>query len=313
MARNIPSPIALRAFEAAARNLSFTRAAAELNVTQAAISHQVKLLEGELRVSLFQRLTRRLLLTHEGQTLYAVVNEAFVRMEDVIEQLRSGTGEQVLTVSLTPYFSAKWLTMRLSRFWARHPNIDLRLHHTSTPGQSGQEQVDVSITWGLDEWPNLDYKPLITARVVPVCSPRLIHDEPLVEIDDLYNHTLLHENDYTLWTRWLKRMGVKNVELKRGSTMDDSNVVMQAAIDGQGVALGSDLLCSEELDSGRLVMPFDIELSMKYSYYIVYRPGSLDQPKIRAFYQWMLDEVENDSCPGVKQSPGPGKPEHVST
>jgi LysR family glycine cleavage system transcriptional activator len=294
VARNIPSPIALRAFEAAARHLSFTRAAEELNVTQAAISHQVKHLEGELNVLLFRRLTRKLLLTQEGQTLYAVVNEAFVRTEEVVEQLKSGKGNQALNVSLTPYFSAKWLTVRLSRFWAKHPDIDLRLRHSSRPGQSGQEDADLSITWGLDDWPHLDYKPLITARVVPVCSPRLLEDKPLDTIDDLYNHTLLHESDYSLWTRWLKRVGVDHVDLKRGSTMDDSNVIMQAAIDGQGIALGSDVLCAAELESGQLVMPFDADLCMHYSYYVVYRPGALDRPKIRAFYQWMLDEVEMD-------------------
>ncbi len=133
MSRYLPSPIALRSFEAAARHLSFTRAANELNVTQAAISHQVKSLEDHLRGRLFVRLTRKLLLTNDGQALYSVVSEAFDRIGDVADKLRSGTGNETLTVSLTPYFAAKWLTHRLGRFWSRYPNIDLRLHHSRQP------------------------------------------------------------------------------------------------------------------------------------------------------------------------------------
>jgi LysR family glycine cleavage system transcriptional activator len=294
MARNLPSPIALRAFEAAARHLSFTRAAVDLNVTQAAISHQIKLLESDLGFPLFTRLTRRLLLTNEGQTLYAAVYEAFDQIEDTIEKLTSGIGDQVLNVSLTPYFSSKWLTLRLSRFWALHPNIDLRLHHTSDPGQFDQSEIDLAITWGLDDSPDLDSKHLMVSRVIPVCSPDLITpDRPLNTFDDLYNHTLLHENDYSLWTLWLERAGVKNVRLKRGLTMDDSNVLIQAAIDGQGVAMGSNFLCADDIDAGKLTMPFPIELSIPYSYYIVYKPGALNRPKINAFYRWLLSEAQS--------------------
>lgn len=293
MAYQLPPPIAMRAFEAAARHLSFTHAASELNVTQAAISHQIKQLEEYLKNPLFIRLTRKLLLTNEGQSLYSVVNESFGKIEKVSEQLRSGIGDEVLTISLTPYFSTKWLALRLGGFWAQHPNIDLRLHHTSQPGNLNQNDADMSIIWGMDEFPNLDVKPLITARVVPVCSPKLITaKKPLNSIDDLYHHTLLHESDYSLWISWLERAGVKNVNVRRGSTMDDANVVMQAAIDGQGVALGSNVLCKDDIDTGRLIMPFDINLSMHYSYYIVYRPGALERPKINAFYEWLLSEVD---------------------
>ena len=295
MARKLPSLIALRAFESAARHLSFTKAADDLNVTQAAISHQIKILEGYLGFQLFLRLTRKLLLTNEGQTLYSTTYEAFNSIEDTVDKLNSGAGDQVLNVSLTPYFSSKWLTIRLSKFWIQHPNIDLRLHHSADPGQFEQDDIDLAITWGLDDWPELDSKPLIRSRVVPVCSPGLITPQrPLEKLDDLYHHTLLHENDYTLWTMWLERAGVKDVKLKRGSTIDDSNVLIQAAIDGQGIALGSDILCKQDLNSGRLILPFDLSLSIPYSYYIVYRPGMLSRQKVNAFYQWLLAEVETD-------------------
>ena len=294
MARNMPSPIALRAFEAAARHLSFTRAAGDLNVTQAAISHQIKLLENDLGFPLFIRLTRRLLLTNEGHALYASVYEAFDQIEDTIGKLTSGIGDQVLNVCLTPYFSSKWLTVRLSRFWALHPNIDLRLHHSSAPGQFDQGEIDLAITWGLYDAPHLDSKQLLVSKAVPVCSPDLATSErPLKTLDDLRNHTLLHENDYTLWTLWLERAGAKDIRLKRGSTMDDSNVLLRVAIDGQGVALGSDLLCADDFNSGKLIMPFPAELSIPYSYYIVYKTGALNRPKINAFYHWLLSEAES--------------------
>ena len=262
-------------------------------MTQAAISHQVKLLEQNLGTKLFVRLTRKLLLTDEGQALYAVVGESFYNISEVSDRLRSGADDEVLNVSLTPYFSAKWLTVRLSRFWAAHPEIDLRLHHTPQPGDFGNVDSDIAITWGQDDWESVDTQRLLSSNVVPVCSPSLItRDRPLKTIDDLYSHTLLHENDYSLWTLWLKRAGVENVNLKRGTTMDDANVILQAAIDGQGVALGADVLLTEELSSGRLVMPFPSDLSMTYSYYIVYKHGSLERPKIRAFYEWLLEEAK---------------------
>ncbi len=296
MALNLPPPIALRAFEAAARHLSFTRAAGELNVTQAAISHQVKVLERDLGVRLFVRMTRKLQLTQEGHTLYSIVGESFHQISETSERLRKGMEDGILNVSLTPYFSAKWLTVRLSRFWTRHPHIDLRLHHSPHPGDFQNPDIDIAISWGQDDWKSMDSKLLLRTRVLPVCSPRLITpDRPLNTVDDLAHHELLHENDYSMWTMWLKRAGVEDVLLERGTTMDDANVILQAAIDGQGVALGSDILLTDEFASGRLISPFAKERSMAYSYYIVYKHGTLDRPKIRAFYDWLL--VEADTPP----------------
>lgn len=292
MSRKIPSPIALRAFESAARHLSFTRAADDLNVTQAAISHQIKQLESELGVPLFIRLTRRLLLTNEGQTLYSSVYDAFDLVENAVEEIISGVGNDFLNISLTTYFSSKWLTIRLSRFWALHPNLDLRLHHSVNPGVFERGDIDLAITWGLDDRANLESSPLLRSHVVPVCSPELITNErPLDNLLDLYKHTLLHENDYSMWTLWLERAGIQEVQLKRGSTMDDANVVLQAAIDGQGVALGSDVLCADDLASGRLVMPFSSAYSIPYSYYVVYKPDALKRKNVRKIYDWLMSEA----------------------
>lgn len=292
MSQNLPPPVALRAFEAAARHLSFTRAAAELSVTQAAVSHQIRVLEEYLHAPLFTRLPRRLLLTEQGQSLYAVVGEYFSKLAEVTSDIKSTAGGGVLNVSLTPYFSAKWLTIRLSEFWNRHPNIDLRLHHVARPDQLDRPDIDVAISWARDKWPGAESKLLLSARVLPVCSPKIItRNKPLKIVDDLYNHTLLHEQDYSLWSLWLKRAGIKNVNLKRGSTLDDSNVILQAAIDGQGVALGADMLLTDELHSGRLVMPFDPSISTRVSYYILYRQGAMKNPVIATFCNWLLNEA----------------------
>ena len=292
MARNLPPPIALRAFEAAARNLSFTRAAEELNVTQAAISHQVRVLESHFGVPLFVRLTRRLRLTGDGQALYSAAHEAFDRLEETSQQIRGGLADSVLTVSLTPYFSARWLTPRLSRFWTTCPAIDLRLHHSATPGKLDSEEVDLAIGWEMDVASDSDTRPLLSANVVPVCSPELVANKrPIGEIDDLYHYTLLHENDYRLWTMWLESAGVDRVNLKRGTTMDDANVVLQAAIDGQGIALSADVLIMDEIESGRLVFPLGHRHSLGYSYSIACRPGSWKRPKVQLFYDWLLGEV----------------------
>ena len=198
MRRTLPPPIALRAFESAARLLSFTRAAEELSVTQAAVSHQIKVLEEFFGFPLFVRLTRKLMLTHEGQSLYAAANEGFGIIENTVSDLLTGRSDETLDISLTPYFSSRWLSPRLGRFWESHPNIDLRLHHTSQQELRPRENIDLSITWGLDDWPNLDSAPLLHARVVPVCSPSLVRGKRAIRtVDDLYRHNLLHETDYS--------------------------------------------------------------------------------------------------------------------
>ncbi len=293
MSRYLPPPIALRSFEAAARHLSFTRAANELNVTQAAISHQVKILEEHLRAPLFLRLTRKLLLTGEGQNLYAVVSDAFDRIGDTADNIRNGTGNETLTVSLTPFFAARWLTHRLNRFWADYPQIDLRLHHSREPVAFDQMEVDLSLSWRRADRSDRDATLLLRSRVVAVCSPKIISAKrPLRTPVDLAHHTLLHDGDYELWTQWLEDVGETRINVRHGSTMDDSNVVLQAAIDGQGVALSTDTLLREELHTGRLVMPFGVSVSTDLTYYIIYPKGALERQKIRVFHDWLLAEAK---------------------
>lgn len=292
MARRLPPLHTLRAFEAAARYLSFTRAAQDLNVTQAAVSHQIKALETFFGVKLFRRFTRRLALTGQGKLLLPVVTDVLDRLAAVTERIADPAADRLLTVSVTPSFGGKWLVRRLGRFRQQHPDIDLRLHNSLEPADFAREDVDIAVRWGRGNWFGLEVEFLKGEVVAPVCSPALREGpDPLHTPEDLKHHTLLHDYDYDDWTKWLRAVGVTDVDPRRGPIMDETNVVIQAALEGQGVALGDLSLLAEDLRAGRLVRPFDISLETDYGYYIVYPRGALEAPKVRAFRDFLLAEA----------------------
>ncbi len=292
MSYRLPPLNALRAFEAAGRYLSFTRAAEELHVTQAAISHQIKTLEDHLGIRLFQRRPRKLFLTEAGQTLLPVLYEAFKQISETVEGLSKTTNGNILTVSLRPYFAAKWLTPRLGQFWQQHANIDLRLHHTIQTVDFVREDVDMAVRWGRGDWENVQSEVLLRAKLTPVCNPALLTGvHPLHAPADLRYHTLLHEESYFDWGQWLAKAGVHHVDLRHGLIIDDTNVRIQAAIDGQGVALGCFPLIADDIAGGRLVRLFDLVLD-EFAYYIVYPVGALSNPKVKAFRNWLLEETD---------------------
>ena len=292
MPRRLPPLKALRAFESAARFMSFTRAADDLSVTQTAVSHQVRALEEWFGVSLFRRGGRKLALTESGKLLYPAAAEAFDRIAEAAERASGPDGNRTLTVSLTPSFGTRWLVQRLGRFWARHPEIDLKLHHTIHLVDLRREEADVAVRWGRGSWPGLEAEFLIRAGFTPVCSPALLSGpHPLRRPADLRNHTLLHEEDYEDWTQWLTAAGVDGVDPRRGPVIDDPSVLDRATLDGQGVALGRTDLIAEHLAAGRLVRPFDLDLDTDYAYYVVYPPKSLERPKVKAFRDFVLAEA----------------------
>ena len=291
--RRIPPLNALKDFEAAARHLSFTLAAAELNVTQAAVSHQVKSLEEYLQVPLFRRLTRKLVLTEEGRRLLPSLTSAFDEMERAVRALERSRNTPVLNVTVTPAFSSKWLVSRLGRFWSAHPEIDVRLHHSIQTADFERDEVDIGVRSGKGDWTGLVSERLLTIDLVPVCSPELLEGKPGLKVPaDLKYHTLLHEDDYSAWIQWLSMAGVKDIDPCRGPLIDDPNVLLSAAADGRGVAMGSRSLVEGDLASGRLVQPFDLTVETPIAYHVVYRPGALKQAKVKAFRDFLMEEAK---------------------
>ena len=292
MARRLPPLNALRAFEAGARHLSFTKAAEELFVTQAAVSHQVKLLEQYLGVALFRRMTRKLALSAEGRRLIGPVEEALDILAEAAESLRAGAGGGTLTLSLTPSFGIQWLSQRIGRFWTAHPEIDLRLQHSIHLVDFARDEVDAAVRWGNGDWPGVEAVYLMRAGIVPVCSPALCEGPPALNLpDDLRHHTLLHERDYTEWAQWLAVAGAREVEARRGPIIDSSTVVLQAARDGQGVALTSEAIVRADLAAGRLVKPFDVDLDADNAYYLVAPPKAFERADVQAFRDFLLAEL----------------------
>ena len=295
MANRLQPLNALRAFEASARQLSFTRAAEELFVTQAAISHQIKSLEDHLGIKLFMRKNRSLLLSEEGQSYYLDIKDIFNALHDATEKLLARGAKGAITVSMQPSFAIQWLVPRLNAFNTLHPEIDVRIKAVDQPENSLTEDVDVAIYDGRGHWPNIHAEKLHTEYLIPVCSPLLLNGKkPLEKVKDLSQHTLLHDTSRKDWKRWFKQVGVKGGNLNHGPIFSHSTMVMQAAIYGQGVALAYSVLAKPDIDSGRLVCPFNDVLVSKNSYYVVCRESQVDIGKIEAFAEWMLETTSNE-------------------
>ncbi len=296
MPRRLPPLNALKAFEAAARHESFTRAAEELCVTQGAVSHQVKALEAELGLKLFNRERQRLLITEAGRGYLAVVRDAFDRIADGTERLLQRQSGGALTVSTSPNFAAKWLVHRLGRFAEAHPEIDLRvsasLHHVDF----AREDIDLAIRHGDGTASGLHVARLCTEELFPVCSPKLLDGrKPLRALSDLGRFPLLHVNDRQGWSQWLDFAGVTGVDRSRGPVLNQASMAIDAAVDGQGVVLARTALAAWDLIAGRLVRPFDIAMPVSYAYWIVCSKATAKLPKIVAFSDWLLAEAADDA------------------
>ena len=293
MARRLPPLNSLKCFEAAGRLLSFTGAAKELNVTQAAISHQVKVIEEYLGFSLFDRYPRRLALTEQGKILLPEVIEAFDRVSQAIGGLTKEQHSNLLSVRLAPSFAAKWLSPRLKYFWLQYPEIDLCLYHANAAVDFRREEIDIAVTYGKGDWPGVVADKLLGLDFFPVCSPAFMHnDKPLTDIDNLRYYTLLHDASYDCWQEWLELARLDDINAEKGTIIDDTNVLIQAAIEGQGIALGSSTFVEDHLESGRLVKPFDVILENDFCYYVVCPESHLKNPAVRAFKEWLLSLVE---------------------
>jgi LysR family transcriptional regulator, glycine cleavage system transcriptional activator len=295
MRRSLPPLNALRSFDAAARHRSFTRAAEELCVTQGAVSHQVKALETELGLQLFKRERNSLVITDAGRVYHAVVRDVFDRLElgtdRLLQRQRSGT----ITVSTSPDFAAKWLVARLGRFAEAYPEIELKLSATMHHVDFAREDVDLAIRHGDGNWPGLNAVNLTAEELFPVCSPAVMTSGGGIhEPGDVLRFPLLHLDDRLDWSRWLEAAGAPSEGLLHGPILNHASMLIDAAIDGQGIALARTMLAANDLVARRLVRPFRTALPLKNTYWIVCPKATRALPKIVAFRDWLLTEVAAD-------------------
>jgi LysR family glycine cleavage system transcriptional activator len=294
MPRRLPPLNALKAFEAAARSESFTRAAEELNVTQGAVSHQVKALEETLGLRLFNRERQRLTMTEAGREYLAVVRDALDRIAAGTERLVQRQSSGMLTVSTSPDFAAKWLVHRLGRFAESHPGIDLRVSASSDHVDFAREDVDVALRHGDGKWPGLDAVRLCPEQLFAVCAPKLISGRNRVtKASDLLKFPLLRLEDWKTWTRWFEAAGVSN-PVAHGPVLNRASMLIDAAADGQGFALARTTLAAWDLINGRLVRPIDVSLRLPNAYWIVCPKVNAALPKIASFRKWVLAEAAED-------------------
>ena len=304
MTTALPSLNGLRAFEAAARHLSFTRAAAELNVTQTAISHQIRRLEEQLGLRLFLRRNRALQLTREAQTYLPAVRAAFEDLRQATDRLRRPEREGLLTVSTLASLAAKWLLPRVASFQEANPGIEVRLSASTHLVDFRREEVDMAVRYGRGHWPGLRADWLMAEDIFPVCSPSLRDGaKPLRRPEDLAHHTLLHATiSREDWQLWLTAAGLPTaLAQRRGLNFDQTFMAIQAAIDGLGVALGRTPYVEADIAAGRLVVPFDVVLPAEAGFYIVAPEETADTPKVARFRDWLVASV----TPGSRAPPPP--------
>jgi LysR family transcriptional regulator, glycine cleavage system transcriptional activator len=306
-----PGLRSLRAFDAAARHLSFSKAAAELHVTPAAISHQIKELEDQTGVELFTRTSRSMALTKAGEILFEASQDALETLSRALHRMRRTTARNQLKVSSAPSVAAKWLVPRLDEFLALVPGADVRVDISAAPLDFARDDIDVAIRFGAGKYPGLRADLMFQDKVFPVCSPSLITaDKPLNTPHDLLRHTLIHLDweavgqPWPNWRMWMLAAGVKDFDSQAGLHFGHTALTIQAAIDGHGVALGDSNLVADDLAAGRLVKPFDLSLEAPddFAYYVISPTETVDLPMIKAFREWCLKQAKATEMAADKTS-----------
>ncbi len=302
MAYKLPSLNALRAFEAAARLLSFQKAAEELFVTPSALSYQIKQLEDQLQMQLFERLNRAVELTDAGRRLYPGVHEGFERLQGAVRTVGRTVQDKVLVVSSGPAFAAKWLAPRIYRFVEQHPDIELRLAASLKLTDFNVDEVDVALRFGSGDYPGLFVEPLFDEAVLPLVSPQIIERfGRSLSYGDLKDVTLLHDDSTSFmpqqstWTRWLEACKINGVDASRGPRFSHADHGLDAAVDGAGVVLGRLSLAMRDIRSGRLIAPFEGYLKARAGFYFVAPLPLMELPRVAAFHQWLLEEVRGEA------------------
>lgn len=296
---------ALRAFEASARHQSFSAAAAELNVTPAAVGQLVRTLEDWLGTPLFHRTAggrARLTPTEAAEHALPDIRAGFDRLGLGLERLREGSLNGLLTVTVSPAFAAKWLLPRIDRFQTACPDTDVRLDTNLKAVDFLSQRIDIGVRYGMGSWPGLTGEKLMDEEVYPVCSPELLRKTgSLKNPADLAHETLIHDlsmdghAEFPTWAAWLHKAGVANPSGSRGMKINNSAAVLQAAAEGHGIALARSIMARDDLLSGRLVRLFgEISFASPLAYYVVYRADCSGLPRIRTFRDWLMQEVQSD-------------------
>lgn len=287
----MPPLHALWTFEVAARHLSYSRAAEELHVTHSAVSQQIKILETCLGVKLFRRSGRTMLLTNTGEGLYTHMRDGFGRLKQGVLELRAKSRRRVLTIGVLPGFAVRWLVPRIPDFSRSHPDMDVNLRASMTLTDFSREEVDIAIRFGPGRWPGLKAEKLLDEQLIPVCSPRyrggLLPRRP----HDLLQCTLLHDV-YEPWNQWFSSVGLAAPETQKGPEFSESNLLLRAATEGQGIALALGALVQKELGTGELVQCFP-GLRARYAYYLVH-PKAPVPPKVTAIKTWLKAQAQGE-------------------
>lgn len=289
---------ALRAFEAAGRLSSISRAANELRVSHSTISHHVKGLEQALGIDLFERRDRSVILTETGAALLPVLSESFDAIATALDTVTPSLKTKALRVTVTPSFANKWLVPNLRRFRLEHGDIDVQLTSSLTLTDFRREKLDIGIRSGSGDWPDVDAELLMRIHMTPLCSPALLTEHGNIDKpQSLQNFTLLHADVAkgigieSEWHAWLQAMGAGEVDCSGGLSLHDPGLALQAAVDGLGVAMGYVELAQRELASGRLIAPFEKHIAHPWSYYVVTAKGKVDNRKVSVFKDWLRKEV----------------------
>ena len=293
----LPPANSLVAFEAAARHLNFTRAAKELLVTQAAVSRHIKVLEDHLGLPLFRRLPRSLQLTPQGRRMQAAVTMGLEHIANTAADLRRSRGDEDVTVSTSVTFASYWLMARIAKFRAAYPDLEIRLVASAPVANLAVAGIDLAVRYGAGTWPDVEAIHLMNNEVFPVCAPSYLEGRaPLQTPEDLLNETLLHlvehDHNWVSWDSWLKALGVDGRPVRRGHEFDNYLILVQAALDGQGVALGGGRLADDFLASGSLVRPLDATLSSERGFYLLIPKDVPLGNSARLFRDWILAEAK---------------------
>jgi len=301
--RRLPPLNSVRAFEATARHLSFSKAADELNVTPGAVSQQVKVLEDYLDLKLFKRKNRQILLTDEAQLCLPLLSQGLDKLSQGIDIIREQSSDKPLTITASPTFASRWLLPRLTDFQKQFPDIDVRIEASNLLADLINDDIDVGIRFGDGDYAGLETDYLFSQNVIPVCKPSLIEGKNGIRTPgDLKHHTLLHasgdffvmdDNTHIDWEMWFATVGVNDIDAKHGLHFSQYNLLIEAAIRGQGVALVGDKVIDDELKSGQLVKLFkETDIPLSFSYYLAYPNSKAKLPRVNIFRKWLLDQVK---------------------